>query len=222
MRKAYHLTTDFRPIAVGILAGVFAVLILSSCGGGSSRVVAEQPIVDDSQVEDLQQALEGLPFPEYLEESYRRLSLRDPEFVVRNGLSVTFELSETSLTNVSEPYRSVTLDMMEAVLEILQRDFDYDLLLESEKVSFDSYETYLEGEIAGRAHMRFRYWAADGIYGEQVTTELFFTDQHPLETRSDADAYIERLALIPEKFDQIVSNLSLSEGDGIVEHVGLH
>jgi len=217
MRKAYHLTTDFRPIAVGILAGVFAVLILSSCGGGSSRVVAEQPIVDDSQVEDLQQALEGLPFPEYLEESYRRLSLRDPEFVVRNGLSVTFELSETSLTNVSEPYRSVTLDMMEAVLEILQRDFDYDLLLESEKVSFDSYETYLEGEIAGRAHMRFRYWAADGIYGEQVTTELFFTDQHPLETRSDADAYIERLALIPEKFDQIVSNLSLSEGDGIVE-----
>ena len=107
--------------------------------------------------------------------------------------------------------------MMDAVLEILQRDFDYDLLFDNEQVSLDSYRTYLEGEVAGRAHMRFRYWAADGIYGEQVTTEQFFTDQHPLDTRAHADAYIERLALVPEKFDQIISNLSLSEADGIVE-----
>jgi uncharacterized protein (DUF885 family) len=203
---------------VGISALLITILTLSSCGGGSSDTPIEQPVVvEDSQVEDLQQALVGLPFPEFLEESYRRLSARDPQFVIGNGLSDAFGLSDISLTNISETYRSMTLDLMEAVLEVLLRDFDYALLSDNEKVSFDTYTTYLEGKIAGRAHMRFRYWAADGIYGEQVTTELFFTDQHPLETRNDADAYIERLALVPEKFDQIIANLSLSEGEGIIE-----
>jgi uncharacterized protein (DUF885 family) len=209
-----------RPAACGVPASLFVLLILSSCGGGSSAPTpppVATPVIDDSQVEDLQEALAGLPFPEYLEESYRQLSLRDPEFVVRNGLSAEFELSEVSLTNVSEEYRLLTLDMMDAVLEILLRDFDYELLLDHEKVSFDTYRTYLEGETTGRDHVRFRYWAADGIYGEQVTTELFFTDQHPLETMNDADAYIERMALVPEKFDQIITNLSLSESNGIVE-----
>jgi uncharacterized protein (DUF885 family) len=210
----------FRPVARGAVAGLFAVLLLSSCGGDSSAptpVPIEQPIVDDSSVEDIKEALAGLLFPEYLEESYRQLSLRDPEFVVRNGLTLTFELGDVSLSNVSEAYRLRTLDMMDAVLEILLRDFDYDLLQYDEKISFNSYRTYLEGETAGRAYIRFRYWAAGGTYGEQGTTENFFTDQHPLDTRGDADAYLQRLALVPEKFDQIVSNLSLSESDGIIE-----
>jgi len=218
MQRPNHSRKNLNLSTVGISALFMTILTLSSCGGGSSDTPIEQPVVvEDSQVEDLQQVLVGLPYPEFLEESYRQLSLRDPQFVIGNGLSDAFGLNEISLTNISETYRSMTLDMMEAVSEILRRDFDYALLSDSEKVSFDAYTTYLEGEIAGRAHMRFRYWAADGIYGEQVTTQLFFADQHPLETRNDADAYIERLALVPEKFEQIISNLSLSESDGIIE-----
>jgi uncharacterized protein (DUF885 family)/Tol biopolymer transport system component len=159
--------------------------------------------------------LAGLPIAEFFDQSFRFLMLRDPEWIVSEGLTEILDAHSDQLTDISDGYLRQTQDLQVAVLDLLH-GYDRDKLSPEEQVSYDVYEWYLEDLIRQAEFMYYDYPVAHFTIGVQNQLINFFTDIHPVENRQDAEDYISRLSQVDTKIDGLIEGLKLREQAGIV------
>lgn len=205
-------------------AVAWAAILLTACGGGGgdstpSPVVSPPPPPPPGPdaVEAFTESIQGLTLDEFYRVSFAGLLTRSPESVVWQTLESSFPLDGVELDTLTEDYQRDTFDMHRIALDVLHT-YDRSSLPPDEQLNYDVYEWYLE-DVAGKAdYFYFDFVATYGIFGVPRSTELFFTDIHPLATLVDAENYITRLNLVNRKFTELGNHVSQQRSvAGIVE-----
>lgn len=170
----------------------------------------------DTSAADLEQQLSGLDFDDMLATATAAIARRDPEDVVASGLADILDLEGVILTDISAGYRNTTVDMWEVIRQRLA-EFDPLSLTASQALSHDILGWQAQQAISSRRFMHFDYQASYFLTSVPRQTQRFFSDLHPLESRQDARDYLARLALVGEKFGQLIENLRRAEQRGVIE-----
>lgn len=209
----------FDPATMNIKVFPLIALLLAACGGGSESPpgAAGTPPAAPDPVAEFTRSVQGLALEDFYRESFRQLLGRSPEAVVQLAPGAGFETDVASLDDLSDQYQRDTLAMFQVALDVLhsyeRSDLDRDALLD-----YDVYAWYLEDNAAKLEFIHYGFPATFGIFGVPRSTELFFTDIHPLETPGDAEDYILRLARVSTKFSQLEDHILRQRSEeGIVE-----
>jgi uncharacterized protein (DUF885 family) len=158
----------------------------------------------------------GLPFDEFLEESYHQLMVRDPETITELGLDAAFGMPGDQLTNISDTHEHETYAL---IVEIQTQLFQYDRqsLTPEQQLSYDIYAWYLDDLLRGQKFMYNNLLVSHYfVTAVQYQTLYFFTDIQPVTDKQTAENYITRLSQIDEKFAQAVEGLQLCEQAGVI------
>jgi uncharacterized protein (DUF885 family)/WD40 repeat protein len=181
-----------------------------------AEVAAEEALpASKPAMGELVAGLEGLPLGEFLDESFKMLMLRDPEWVTLEGLAAHFGTDEAQLTDLSDDYARHTQQLQAAILAQLRR-YDREALSPAEQISYDTYEWYLDDLVRGQAFMYHDYPITHFTTGVQYQLIYFFTDGQPVRNKEEAQAYITRLSQVDEKFEGLLEGLRLRQEAGIV------
>jgi uncharacterized protein (DUF885 family) len=159
--------------------------------------------------------LEGLSFEEFLEVSFRELTMRTPETVLEVGLTDIYNVTEVELDDISDDYRRETYKLITHILELLGK-YDRTELTPEGQISYDIYQWYLEDILNSEPYMYYdypaTYFLSTSIHEQLI---LFFTDIHPVTSLQDAKDYVARLNLVGIKIDQLIEGLELRPQAGI-------
>ncbi len=180
-----------------------------------SSVSTQAPLETESTRTDLIDGLEDLPFDDFLEDSYHRLMLRDPEYITELGLADAFGIRNDQLTDISDKYLRETQQLESAILELLG-SYDRSQLTPDQQISYYVYEWYLGDRVRGHEFMYYDYPITHFITGVQNKLIFFFTDIHPVTDRQDAEDYVTRLSQVNTKFGQLIEGLKLREQAGVI------
>ena len=190
--------------AVGCLfVGILLLVPISS--GGSLAEGEIQDILDD---------LQGLPFDEFVDASYKQILLRSPEMVTSLGLSQTLGTRDDQLDNICYSFVDETFEL-EAGIRVILATYDRAQLSYEQQISYDSYSWILDGWAVEHEYMYHFYPVTHG-FSRQNDLFRFFEDEHPMETLQNARDYIRRLRLVDEQFACLIGNLEDSEVRGIL------
>ncbi|MEZ4645534.1 MAG: DUF885 domain-containing protein [Chloroflexota bacterium] len=160
-------------------------------------------------------SLQGLPLPEFFEQSYRALLLRNPQAITEAGLVNLWQTDNNRLTDISDDYIRETQALEQAILNLLH-SYDRAALPADQQLSYDIYEWYLQDTVAGHAFMYNDYPVNHFIISVHQDTIQFFTDIHPIITHQDVEDYITRLGQVETKFTQLIDGLQRREAAGVV------
>lgn len=169
----------------------------------------------EMQVPEIAEGLEGLPLNDFFEQSFQRIMLRDPEWVTAEGLDEILGAPGDQLTDISDDYLRESHTLYQAVLDLLLT-YDRDALTTEQQISYDVYRWYLDDLIRQFEFLHYDYPITHFVTGVQYDLIYFFTDLHPIETKTDAENYITRLSLIDDKFDGLIEVLELREETGVI------
>lgn len=211
-----------KPVVAPAIA-IMVALLLAACGGGSGGGTPD-PVVPPpsvppgpSAVETFTQDIQGLSLDDFYRVSYQELLTRSPESIVWQSLESSFPLDGVELDTLTDDYQRDTFEMHRIALDVL-RSYDRDSLTPAEQLDYDVYAWYL-ADVAEKVDYFYHDFAATyGIFGVQQSTELFFTDIHPLATLADAENYITRLSLVNRKFTELSNHvLEQRRQAGVIE-----
>ena len=111
---------------------VVAVLVLLFVGISVAGASAWQA----PMVAEIDAALDGLGFDEFIETSYRLYILRSPQRVTSMGLAAKFGVRNDALDDYSPEYQAETFAIESLILERL-RGFDREMLTEAQQTTSD-------------------------------------------------------------------------------------
>lgn len=152
----------------------------------------------------------------FYETSWRQLMLRDPEWVVAEGLADVYQLQGAELTDISEEYTRETIQLYQDTLNQLHA-YNRDELTTEEQISYDVYEWYLEDQIQGMEYLFYDYPATYfPVTAVHQGIIYFFTDLHPLRDLQDARDYVTRLEQVDTKISQLIDGLVKREQNGVI------
>jgi uncharacterized protein (DUF885 family)/WD40 repeat protein len=180
-----------------------------------SQVEATAPSPSESSVTTMMASLQGLSLDEFLDESFKLLLLRDPEWVTSEGLAQRFGVGNDQLTDISDAHLRETQQLQAAILDML-RQYDRESLTPEQQISYDVYEWYLDDLVRGQEFMYYDYPVTHFTTGVQYQLIQFFTDLHPIASHQDAEGYVKCLHQVDEKFDGLIEGLRLREEAGII------
>lgn len=202
------------------LAALLMLMFVSACGGAGEDIGAfpprEPPAVAPTPAEQLATDLAGLTLPEYYDKSFAALIYRSPEYIIWNALTGPYPLELLSLDDLSDSYSRDTFAMVRVALDAL-RAYDRDVLSDEDKLNYDFYEWYLQDRLDRLDFIYYDFVATYNFSGVQSETERLFTEILPLDTREDADNYLQLLNGVVRKFRQVIDHLYLQSGAGIIE-----
>lgn len=203
-------------------------LLVLGCGSGDEFPPLPEPTYPTAAEVDAQ--LAGLSFGDFLEASFAALLVRSPESLTDLGLSAAFGRRDTLLDDVSDPFLLATYDLA-AVIRARLASYDRQALTAAERVSYDVYAWYLDDLASERPFMHHGYTVNGGLTSEDARLVSLFTQVHPIVTRADAEAYVERLWRVRRRIDQTIAGLEAREREGTlpprgalapaVENIGL-
>jgi len=194
--------------AVAVLGCLLIVVVAGGDAHGEDQATAPsdiQAILDD---------LRGLPFDEFVDESYQQILLRSPQEVTSLGLSQSFGIRDDELDNACNSFVDETYRLKAGILEILLT-YPRSRLGYDQQISYDSYRWILEAWGAEHEYMYHFYPVTYG-FSRQVSLFRFMADEHPLQTRDNAEDYISRLDQVDEQLACLISNLEDSEQRDII------
>ena len=108
------------------------------------------PATPQAALSPLAAGLEGLGADAFFDESYKRLLLRNPEYVTTLGLTRLFGIGNDRLTDLSDGYQRETQGLERAILELLRR-YDRARLTPAQRLTADVYDWYLDDRVRGQA-----------------------------------------------------------------------
>ncbi|HSR30384.1 MAG TPA: DUF885 family protein, partial [Anaerolineae bacterium] len=181
----------------------------------TGAIPAEQPAFEPPTVGEVVASLQGLSLDRFLEESFKQLMLRDPEWVTAEGLAHRFKVGNGQLTNLSDAYVRESQELQAAVLGLLRR-YDRGALSAEQQISYDVYEWYLDDLVSGQQYMYYDYPITHFVTGVQFQLIQLFTDLHPIASRQDTEDYVRRLARVDEKFEGLIEGLRLRAEAGVI------
>lgn len=153
---------------------------------------------------------------EFFDSSWLELMLRDPEWVLAEGLGEEYGLQGAELTNISAEYQRETQSLIRSILDELQT-YQRDTLSPEDQISYDVFEWYLQ-DLLRQADFLYHdytvtYYPVTSVHDG---TLYFFSDLHPVTNRQDTEDYITRLEKVDLKFNQLIEGLKLREEMGII------
>ncbi len=190
--------------AAFLLIGFF--LSVPTASGTSMADVGIQDILDD---------LQGLPFDEFVDASYKQVLLRSPQLVTSLGLSQTLGTRDDQLDDICYSYVGETFELEAGIQAILLNTYDRSRLSYEQQISYDSYSWILAGWAVEHEYMYHFYPVTHG-FSRQNDLFRFFEDEHPMETLQNARDYIRRLRLVDDQFACLIGNMGESEARGII------
>ncbi len=212
-----------KPVLAPALA-ILVALLLAACGGGGGATAPAPlapppppPPAGPSSVEAFTESIQGLSLDDFYDVSYEGLLTRSPESVVWQTLESSFPLDSVELDRLTDGYQRDTFEMHRVALDTL-RTYDRSSLPEAERLDYDVYEWHLADVAEKVDYFYYDFAATYGIFGVPRSTELFFTDIHPLATLGDAENYLTRLGLVNGKFTELSNHLLEQQRQvGVVE-----
>jgi len=215
----------------GVLSGIALALVLlcllSGCSDG--KPLASPPVQSTSstpaipsptsslpsQTTTLAAGLEGLPFDAFLEESYHRLLLRDPEVVTELGMAESWGVSGR-LTDISEAYQRQTQALEKATLDLLNR-YDPAMLDQAQRLNAQIYRWTLEDVVAQHPYLFYDYPVnPNSVFSVPSNLQRFLTDLQPVGTARQAQDYLACLSQVPTKFAQLAEGLAKRKESGVI------
>ncbi len=160
-------------------------------------------------------ALVGIPFDEFLDESFEILLLRRPQFLTSLGVAEQFGLRNDVLDDLSPEFLAETQALEAGILDAL-RTHDRAALADAQRVSFDVAEWYLDQRVRGHRFAYHEYPVHHFVNSYNFNLILFLSEEHPLGSPADAEDFIARLSLIDDQVAQMLERLRISESRGVV------
>jgi uncharacterized protein (DUF885 family) len=157
----------------------------------------------------------GLDFDAFVEDSYRRLLVCDPEVVLQLGLSQALGVPTDQLTDISDEYIHQTQDLETDILFQLEQ-YDRSTLTTEQQLTYDIYDWYLTDRVVGHQFMYDDYPVNPTVFSVHLSLLQFFTDLRPLTSLQEAQDYIACLQQVEAKFAQLVDGLQRREALGVM------
>jgi hypothetical protein len=151
-----------------------------------------ESIPPDSSIDLLIADLGGLPFDQFLDESFKQLLLREPETLTYAHLSQAFGLRDDQLNDLSDAYLRQTQQLEVAILDLL-RSYDREQLTPEQQLSYDIYKWDLDNRVRGHQFMYNDYPLTHIVFSYDFALNELFTELHELNTRENAEDYISRV-----------------------------
>jgi uncharacterized protein (DUF885 family) len=176
-----------------------------------------EPPPEQPSVAEILAELQGLPFSEFTEESYRQLQLRDPDTLIYNGLAEDYGVEGNARsTDLSDAYIRETQQLEAAVLDML-RGCDRGALTPEDQLSYDIYEWYLDDLVRAHEFMYNSYIINGlGLWDMQNWLMDFLVHSQTIGSQQDAEEYVERLSQLDTWTEQLLEGLKLREQAGVI------
>lgn len=187
------------------------ILLAQSVSAGA--IESDQPR-PTTETQDVLSDLHGLEFDEFLDASYIQILLRSPELVTGMGLSEFVGIGDGELDNICYSYVDESYQLKVGILALLE-SYDRSGLTYDQKISYDSYSWLLE-DWAEEHQFMYHFYPVTPRFSRQIDLIRLFANEHPLETRQNAEDYIARLSQVDDQIACLIGNLDESEALGIV------
>jgi len=158
--------------------------------------------------------LESLSFDEFLDESYFTLIKCYPELVTELGMDSYLGTSGVELNSYNELYLQ-EIELLESGIFALLENYDKTKLNREQQISHSIYSAYLLDLINGQKFRHHSYLLSYMLNSVNVSTEQFFTEIIPVESKSDGEKYIQRLWAVSKKMEEVDSQIQIQEDKGI-------
>ncbi|HVE87833.1 MAG TPA: DUF885 domain-containing protein, partial [Myxococcales bacterium] len=192
-----------------IFALVPAVALFAACGPPPEQP-PELPTPDELRAE-----LGGLPFDEFVDRSFQELLRRSPEAVVELGLQSSIDVGHGFLGDASDEFDQQTGAVVEVIADVLQAH-DRAALSRDQQITFDVYAWYLDDQVQQRRHADLQYPLSPSLTSVDQSTQLFFTDLHPLRSAAEVEDWLARLGKVQAKYRQVKASFERRARAGIV------
>jgi uncharacterized protein (DUF885 family) len=157
----------------------------------------------------------GVDFNAFVNQSFNTFLARDPETVITFGMADTLGAPKDQLTDISDAYLKETQRMQIQTLEQLET-YDRENLSPDQRLIFDTYLWYLQDQIEGQKYTYNTYPVTPTVNGVNFSLQYFLTDYAPIQTEEDAQNYIQLLAGVPAKIQQLIDALELRSKKGVI------
>ena len=193
------------------------ILGLSLLGGhATSDAATYEPTWTPPPLGEVEEALSGLGFDEFVESSYRLYLLRFPQTVTDLGMAHSLGVRNDLLNDYSEEYVAETERIERHILERLHA-FDREALSAEQRLTYDVCEWAWDDVVRGQEYADLDYLVTHyfitsrdwGLYDLMTVT-------HPLSSVRDVEDYVARLAQVSTQFDQLIAGLESRAQIGIV------
>jgi uncharacterized protein (DUF885 family) len=179
-------------------------------------VPTPEPIPDESTIAGVLANLEGLPIDQFFEASYLQLGLRDPDYLVTEGLADELGIANDRFTDMSDAYIRQTQQLVAGILDLL-RGYDRSAMTPEQQLSYDVYEWILDDRVRGHEFMYYDYPVNPmSVWGIQTWLIDFMVNYQPIADRKAAEDYIARLSGIDTWMEQLLEGLKLREAAGVI------
>lgn len=184
-----------------ILSGLFIACLLAGCNGSTQEGRNETP--------QARQAAESARLTSYLDAEYEEELAMSPENLAIQGRKDQYD----RLDDHSEAADNRKLEWRRKSVADMKATFDYNLLDDDAKTSYDIWSQELDRAERRKAFRRHPYVFARG--GAHTGLPQFLISFHRVDDRRDMDAYISRLSLVDDALDQLLVRARSAAADGI-------
>jgi uncharacterized protein (DUF885 family) len=159
--------------------------------------------------------LENLEIDGFLDESVKRLFLRDPEAITINGMATLLGVRNDKLTNVSDAYIRETHSLQAGILDLLKK-YKMTSFAQNQALNAKLYEWYLDDLVQGFPFMYNDYLVTPFLNSLNWNLQYLFTEAQPLSDAQAAQDYITRLLQVNTKFEQVLEDLNRRKDFGVI------
>lgn len=182
----------------------------SADGGRPTEVRPRLPSADDVRAD-----VAGLDGAALVDRVFEVLLARSPEAVIELGLEAELDVGGSFLDDVSDE----ALAEQQAVERVLAERVaaaSVEGLDDAVRLSLEVQRWWLDDRVRGHALSDLAYRVSPMLTSVVASTELFFTDVHPLRDEADARAWARRLWDVETKLDATTRTLTRLAGAGFV------
>ena len=176
------------------------LLLLTACGE-SQQPQTNSPVLNEN--------LETERLNSWLDEQYEEQLDFSPQLRTILGEKTDNHL----LNDFSVAAAERQIEWGQQSLATMQSDFDYDLLTEDGKLSYDMWKFSIEQSVESLPYLSLAYIFNRG--GPQTRLPSFLISFHQVDTEEDMQSYIARLREIDRVFDQLLDRAQQASADGI-------
>lgn len=213
----------WRHILPAALAAAFGIISCSTqpaeptVAAAPTAEATSSPLAElmTAPIDEVLLSLQDLSFETFLEESFKQLTLRDPEAITDAGVATELGVRNDQLNDLSEEYVQDTYELQRGILDIL-RSYPPQELDDKQQVSWKIYEWYLDDLVRGQEFQYYDYPLHHFVRSYHDELVRVFTELQPMTTLSDAEDYVARLWQVERQVGQLLDGLEAREQLGIV------
>lgn len=167
-------------------------------------------------LDTVRDALSGLGFDDFIDESYSLYLLRFPQSITSAGLAAEYGIRNNALNVYSETFTEETFSIERLILDRLL-EFSPESLSAEQQITYQIAEWYWDDLVRSQQYdalwLPLHFMGTRSLHGY---TEFSLTESHPFEELQDVEDYIDRLNDIEVQFDQIIAQVERRRRLGII------